>query len=136
MVLKYVLQLSLIWLNLIFIPIVILLVEILSNSSLNNWTPWDWFYWFTFLLSVIDNFLEPLLLEFDTYDQIVSLVTLITYQNLIKLFCFALKTLHFLTVTISLLFTQVFCTKCLLGKNFGSLSSYGKYILMAVTFLV
>lgn len=127
---------SLIWFNLIFMPIVILLVEILANPSLNNWAPSDWFYWFTFLLSVIDNFLEPLLLEFDTYDQIVSSVTLITYQNLIKLFCSALKTLHFLTLTISLLFTQVFCTKYFLWKNFSSVSSYGKYIHMAVTILV
>lgn len=86
MVLKYVLQLSLIWFSLVFMPIVILLAEILPNSSLSNWTPSEWFYRFTFLLSVINNFLEPLLLEFDTYDQIVSLVTLITYQNLINYF--------------------------------------------------
>lgn len=39
------------------------------------------------MVSVLDNFPEPLLLEFDTYDQVVSLVTLITYQEkIIKLF--------------------------------------------------
>lgn len=98
-----------------FKPIAILLMEILPYWSVKNQTPSDWFYWFKFILSILD--LSCASLEFDTYDQAVSLVTLLTCQKMIKLFCLTLEVLHFLTLTISLLFAQVFCAKCLLQKD-------------------
>lgn len=69
-----------------FKPIAILLMEILPYWSVKNQTPSDWFYWFKFILYFLDFSCASL--AFDTYDQAVSLVTLLTCQKWLN--CFVL----------------------------------------------